>query len=334
MMTFMLSALCAFLIVWVLGPLMIPLLRRMKFGQIERELGPQSHKKKQGTPTMGGIMMLIAIVAASLIFGIESAEFILPTLLVTAAFGLIGFLDDFIKIKMKRNLGLRAYQKIVAQFAIAIIVAIWAYRSPLIGPVMYLPVSGGEWNIGLFYIPLVVFVMIAEVNAVNLTDGLDGLAASVTMVYSLAAAVIFIVLAASARLAGETLLGVNYDGGAVFAAAVTGACLGFLRYNTWPARVFMGDTGSLALGGAVSMMAILSRSMILLPVMGFCFLGSALSVVLQVASNKLNHGKRMFKMAPIHHHFELKGYPEPRIVAMYAILTAVLSAICLLSYLR
>lgn len=334
MMTYMLSALCAFLIVWALGPLMIPLLRRMKFGQIERELGPQSHKKKQGTPTMGGIMILIAIVAASLIFGLESAEFIMPSLLVTVAFGVIGFLDDFIKIKMKRNLGLRAYQKIIAQFAIAIIVAVWAYRSPLIGPTLYLPVSGGEWDIGAFYIPLVVFVVIAEVNAVNLTDGLDGLASSVTMIYTLAAAVIFIVLTNLARLGGQTLLGVNYEGAAVFAAAVTGACLGFLRYNTWPARVFMGDTGSLALGGAISMLAIMSRSILLLPVMGFCFMGSAVSVILQVASNKLNHGRRMFKMAPIHHHFELKGYPEARIVAMYTILTAVLCGICLLSYLR
>ena len=334
MMTYLLSALCAFLIVWLLGPLVIPVLRRMKFGQIERELGPQSHKKKQGTPTMGGIMMLIAIIAASLIFGLESVEFLLPTLLVMAAFGVIGFLDDFIKIKMKRNLGLRAYQKIIAQFAIAIIVAVWAYKSPLIGPVLYLPISGGSWNIGPYYIPLVVFMIIAEVNAVNLTDGLDGLATSVTLVYALAMTAIFALMASAARQGGQTLLGVNLSGMGLFSAALVGACLGFLRYNAWPARVFMGDTGALALGGAVSMMAIMSRSLILLPVMGFCFLGSALSVILQVASNKLNHGKRMFKMAPIHHHFELKGHPEARIVTMYTILTAVLCAICLLSYLR
>ena len=334
MMTYLLSALCAFLIVWLLGPLVIPMLRRMKFGQIERELGPPSHKKKQGTPTMGGIMMLIAIIAASLIFGRESVEFLLPTLLVMAAFGVIGFLDDFIKIKMKRNLGLRAYQKIIAQFAIAIIVAVWAYKSPLLGPELYLPISGRAWNIGPYYIPLVVFMIIAEVNAVNLTDGLDGLATSVTMVYALAMTAIFALLASAARQGGQTLLGVNLSGMGLFSAALVGACLGFLRYNAWPARVIMGDTGALALGGAVSMMAIMSRSLILLPVMGFCFLGSALSVILQVASNKLNHGKRMFKMAPIHHHFELKGHPEARIVTMYTILTAVLCAICLLSYLR
>ena len=330
----MLSALITFAVVILLGPVFIPMLTRLKFGQVERELGPQSHKKKQGTPTMGGIMMLIAIVVACLIFGLESAEFVIPALLVTLAFGVVGFLDDFIKIRMRRNLGLRAYQKIIAQFAIAVIVAVWAYRSPLLGPTLYLPISGGEWDIGIYYIPLVVFTIISEVNAVNLTDGLDGLASSVTMIYTMAMTAVFAILAAQASQSGELLFGVNARGMAVFCAAITGACLGFLRYNVYPARVFMGDTGSLALGGAVSMIAIASRSFLLLPIMGFCFVGSALSVILQVATNKLNHGKRMFKMAPIHHHFELLGYPETRIVSMYSILTAFLCSVCLLSYLR
>lgn len=333
MKTYLLAALSAFLIVWILGPMVIPLLRRMKFGQIERELGPPSHKKKQGTPTMGGIMMLVAVVTVSLVFGLESVEFLMPTLLVTAAFALLGFLDDFIKIKRKRNLGLRAWQKTVVQIAVGLIVAFWAYKSPLIGPALYLPFSGAEWNIGLYYIPLVVFIVVAEVNAANLLDGLDGLATSVMLVYSLAMAVIFSVLAGTARQDGQMLLGINLGGMGVFSAGVVGACIGFLCYNAFPARVIMGDTGSLALGGMVSMMAITSRSAILLPVMGFCFLGSALSVILQVASNKLNHGKRMFKMAPIHHHFEIKGHPEAHIVTMYAIVTAVLCAVCLLSYL-
>ena len=334
MMKLMLSALTAFAVVYALGPIVLPLLHRMKFGQVERELGPQSHKKTQGTPTMGGIMMLIGILVSALSYGLEGAELLLPTLLVTCGFGIMGFLDDFIKIKKHRNLGLRAYQKIVGQFAIAIIVAVWAYKSPLLGPTLYLPISGGEWNIGVYYIPLVVFTIIAEVNAVNLTDGLDGLAGSVTMLYTLAMVVAFSVLATRANQEGGLLLGANLTGMGAFAAAVTGACLGFLRYNLYPARVFMGDTGSLALGGAVSMLAICSKSLLLLPVMGFCFLGSALSVVLQVATNKLNHGRRMFKMAPIHHHFELLGYPETRIVGMYDILTAVLCAVCLLSYFR
>ena len=334
MMKIMLAALIAFAVVIILGPIVIPMLTRLKFGQVERELGPQSHKKKQGTPTMGGIMILLAMLVSSLALGLEGAEFLIPALLVTLAFGVVGFLDDFIKIRMRRNLGLRAYQKIIAQFAIAVIVAIWAYNSPLLGPTLYLPISGGEWDIGVYYIPLVVFVIISEVNAVNLTDGLDGLASSVTMIYTLFMTAVFAILAAGANQSGALLYGANCSGMAVFCAAVTGACLGFLRFNVYPARVFMGDTGSLALGGAVSMIAIMSRSLILLPIMGFCFVASALSVVLQVATNKLNHGKRMFKMAPIHHHFELKGYPETQIVSMYTILTVFLCAVCLLSYLR
>lgn len=333
MFKILLTALTAFAIVWLLGPLFIPMLRRLKFGQIERELGPESHKKKQGTPTMGGIMTLLAILVASLLFGLDGMEFVMPTLLVTFAFGLVGFLDDFIKIRRKDNLGLRAYQKLAVQIVISVLVAVWAYRSPLIGPSLYLPVSGGEWDIGAWYIPLAAFMMIAEVNAVNLTDGLDGLATNVTMVYALFMVGIFAVMTTRANQNGELLLATNYNGMAIFCAAIVGSSIGFLRFNTYPAKVFMGDTGSLALGGAVSMIAILSRSLIILPIMGFCFLGSALSVVLQVASNHLNHGKRMFKMAPIHHHFELKGIPEPRIVVMYAIVTTVLCAICLLPYL-
>ena len=330
----LITALTAFTIVWLLGPIFIPMLHRLKFGQIERELGPESHKKKQGTPTMGGIMTLLAIAVASLVFGLEGMEFVLPAVLVTVAFGIVGFLDDFIKIRRKNNLGLRAYQKLFAQIIIAVLIAIWAYRSPLIGPTLYLPISGGELNLGIWYVPLVIFVVVAEVNAVNLTDGLDGLASSVTMIYSLFMLAIFAVMTTLANQNGELLLGNNLGGMAIFSASIVGACLGFLRYNAYPARVFMGDTGSLALGGAVSMMAILSRSMLILPIMGFCFLASALSVVLQVASNHLNHGKRMFKMAPIHHHFELLGHPEPKIVTMYSIVTAVLCAICLLPYLR
>lgn len=332
MRTVLLTALVAFLIMLVLGPILIPLLRRLKFGQIEREEGVKSHKEKQGTPTMGGLMILAAILAATLAFGIESMEFVLPALLVTLVFGVVGFLDDFLKVRRQHNLGLRAWQKIIAQFAVALIVAIWAYRSPYIGSTLYVPFTGAAWDIGIFYIPLVMFIVIAEVNAVNLTDGLDGLASGVTMIYALAMTIVFLLLAGSAEKLGESLRSVNLRGMATFSAAVMGACLGFIRFNTYPARVFMGDTGSLALGGAVSMMAICSRSAILLPVMGFCFLGSALSVVLQVGSYKLRHGKRIFKMAPIHHHFELCGYPESKIVTMYMLVTIVLCAVSLLGF--
>lgn len=329
MQTYLLSALVAFAVVLVLGPIVIPMLRRLKFGQVEREEGPDSHKNKQGTPTMGGIMTLLGVLVATLIFGLESAELVLPALLVTFAFGLVGFLDDFIKVRLKRNLGLRAYQKIIAQFGIALLVALWAYRSPYIGSSLYLPISGGSWDIGVYYIPLVMFVVIGTTNAVNLTDGLDGLASGVTMIYTLAMTIVFALLSGRATLLGQTLYGVNLDGMAVFCAAVTGACLGFIRYNTFPARVFMGDTGSLALGGAIAMMAITSRSILLLPVMGFCFVGSTVSVILQVGSYKLRHGKRVFKMAPIHHHFEMCGWCEKKIVLVFTGITVVL---CLLAY--
>ena len=333
MFTYLLTALVAFALMLVLGPILIPLLHRLKFGQVEREEGPASHKQKQGTPTMGGIAFLIAILIATLLFGMSGMEFTLPALLATFAFGLVGFLDDFIKVKLRRNLGLRAYQKIIAQLGISFVIAFWAYRSPFIGSTLYLPFSGGSWDLGVWYIPAMMVVIIAEVNAVNLTDGLDGLSSSVTLVYALAMAVMFSILGRSATALGEVLYGVNLESMAIFSMAVVGALLGFLRYNCYPARVFMGDTGSLALGGVVSVLAICSRSVLLLPVMGICFVGSAVSVVLQVGSYKLRHGKRIFKMAPLHHHFELSGMHEARIVTMYTIVTAVCCAACLVLFL-
>ena len=333
MFTYLLTALVAFALMLVLGPILIPLLHRLKFGQVEREEGPASHKQKQGTPTMGGIAFLIAILIATLLFGMSGMEFTLPALLATFAFGLVGFLDDFIKVKLRRNLGLRAYQKIIAQLGISFVIAFWAYRSPFIGSTLYLPFSGGSWDLGVWYIPAMMFVIIAEGNAVNLTDGLDGLSSSVTLVYALAMAVMFSILGRSATALGEVLYGVNLESMAIYSMAVVGALLGFLRYNCYPARVFMGDTGSLALGGVVSVLAICSRSVLLLPVMGICFVGSAVSVVLQVGSYKLRHGKRIFKMAPLHHHFELSGMHEARIVTMYTIVTAVCCAACLVLFL-
>ena len=250
-----------------------------------------------------------------------------------AVCGLVGFLDDFIKVRLHRNLGLRAYQKIIAQFGIAFVIAFWAYRSPFIGSTLYLPFSGGSWDLGGWYIPAMMFVVIAEINAVNLTDGLDGLSSSVTLIYALFMAVLFAVLASRATALGEVLYGVNLNSMAVFSMAIVGALLGFLCFNSYPAKVFMGDTGSLALGGVVAVLAICSRSVLVLPIMGICFVGSALSVVLQVGSYKLRHGKRIFKMAPLHHHFELSGMHEAKIVSMYSIVTAVCSALCVLLYL-
>jgi len=329
MLNYLLAALTAFIIVLLLGPVVLPLLHRLKFGQIEREEGPDSHKKKQGTPTMGGLMFIAAILIASLIFALEGMDFVLPTLLSMFAFGLVGFLDDFIIVKLHRNLGLRAYQKIIAQVGLSFVIALWAYRSPYIGSTLFVPFMDKGLDLGIWYIPAVMFVIIAETNAVNLTDGLDGLAGSVTLVFSFAMAVMFSIFSQQALALGETLRSVNLNGMATLCMAASGALLGYLRYNAYPARVFMGDTGSLALGGLVSMFAICSRSILLLPLMGICFVGSAASVVLQVGSYKLRHGKRIFKMAPIHHHFELLGMHETRIVMMYTIFTIVCCAIAL-----
>jgi len=329
MLTYLLAALIAFAIVLLLGPIVLPLLHRLKFGQIIREEGPEAHKAKQGTPTMGGLMFIAAILVTALLFALEGMDFVLPTLLSMLAFGLVGFLDDFIIVKMHRNLGLRAYQKIIAQVGLSFVIALWAYRSPYIGSTLFVPFLDKGIDLGIWYIPAVMFVIIAETNAVNLTDGLDGLAGSVTLLYALAMAVMFSLFAQQAMALGETLRSVNLNSMAILSMAAVGALLGYLRYNAYPARVFMGDTGSLALGGLVSMLAICSRSILLLPIMGICFVGSAASVVLQVGSYKLRHGKRIFKMAPLHHHFELSGMHETRIVMMYSIVTVVCCAVCL-----
>lgn len=326
------------LIVIISGPFVIPLLRKLKLGQHEREEGPQSHKVKAGTPSMGGIMIIVALAAGVLlpmIFplfgdGGDEIQFILPSLLVTVGFGLVGFLDDFIKVKMKRNLGLRAYQKLIGQFAIALIFAI--YMKNTLGTSLYLPFSNRMWDMGWMYIPFAMFLIIGTVNAVNLTDGLDGLASGVTVVYSMSMAVIFLYIQRAALINGDVYFA-GSGNMATFAGATAGACLGFLTYNAYPAKVFMGDTGSLALGGAVSAMALMSRSALLLPIMGFWFMMSAISVILQVGSYKLRK-KRIFKMAPIHHSFEMSNMSETAIVAMYMISTCILCLICIGAYLK
>lgn len=321
-----------------LGPVIIPMLRRMKFGQSERSDGPQTHLSKAGTPTMGGMMFIAGIIAGTLLFSLDTTELSLPALLAVAAFALVGFLDDFLKVKLKNTIGLRPYQKIIAQFAIAFIVALYAYNSPFIGSKIYLAFFNAELELGIFYIPLVMFIIIGTVNSVNLTDGVDGLCSSVTTVYALSMTAIFLYMSAAVKnpvadgQAVQTQYSVELASMAVFSAAVAGGCMGFLKHNTYPAKVFMGDTGSMALGGAVAVMAIFSRSVLLLAIMGGCFVASSVSCILQVGSYKLRK-KRIFKMAPLHHHFELLGYPETRIVSMYTIVTVFLCMVCLLAYL-
>lgn len=323
----------------LLSPLFIPLLRRLKYGQVERAEGPHANSAKEGTPTMGGIMFIVSITLAAAVFSIYdiALSFSIPAILMMLAFGLVGFLDDFIKVRMKRNLGLRAYQKIIAQLLLSFAVAYYAYKSEFIGATLYDPIFG-EIYLGWGYIPFVMFMVIAIVNSANLTDGLDGLLSGVSLIYSLAMGVLFLYFAGvfNTGYAGMPLFVAKSDGMlsmAVFAFATAGGCLGFLKSNSYPAKVFMGDTGSMALGGAMSAMVIYSRAPFLYLLMGICVVASAVSDVLQVGSFKLRHGKRIFKMAPLHHHFELSGFPETKIVAGYMITTAVTCLLALALFL-
>jgi phospho-N-acetylmuramoyl-pentapeptide-transferase len=305
-------------------------LKKLKFGQTVRDDGPKTHLSKTGTPTMGGIIFIVPLILVSLIQTRGRGEYLLVAVLSTLGFALIGFLDDYIKVVKKRSLGLRAYQKIFSQLVIAVSLAFYAYLNPYIGSSVIVPFIGAEWDLGIFYIPIAVFIIIGTVNSVNLTDGLDGLCSGVTLIIT---ATLSIILTFAAQHTDNESLGWlsdNYQDLIVFAAALTGAILGFLRYNAYPAQVFMGDTGSLGLGGAISALSILLRIPLWLPIYGGIYMAEAISVILQVGSFKLR-GKRVFKMAPLHHHFELKGMPETKVVSMFMIATVILCLITLLS---
>ena len=325
----LLALIVAFGVAALLGPLVIPILHRLKFGQNVRDDGPKTHLKKQNTPTMGGVMILVAIVIATLIFSNKNYSLTVWALLMTVLFGLIGFLDDFIKIVKKRSLGLRAWQKIAAQFLLSLGFAIAMYFHPSVGSTIWLD----KLDLGICFVPFAMFVIIAAVNSVNLIDGVDGLSSSVTSVYSIATGVMVILYVLTfssessapeaAVAAAGTLDGLA--GIAVFAFAVAGGCMGFLVHNTYPAKVFMGDLGAFTLGGAVAAMALLTRTSLLMPLMGVLYVATSVSVILQVGSYKLRK-KRIFRMAPLHHHFELGGTPETKIVSMYTVVTAIASA--------
>ena len=303
------TAMIGFLIVVILGPIFIPMLARFKFGQTVRDEGPQSHLAKNGTPTMGGVIMIIAI----LITGLTRAKIsqgLIVGLICIVGFGFVGFLDDFIKIKMKRSLGLKAYQKIILQFALALYIAYYQYSASPSATQLVIPFTNHIINLGIWYIPFMMIFIIGTVNAVNLTDGLDGLASGVTLIVSC----FFILFAVS----------ISNSDVAILAAATAGACLGFLGFNAYPAKVFMGDTGSIALGGAVVAFATLTNSPLIIIIVGFIYLAEALSVMIQVTYFKLTNGKRIFKMAPLHHHFEQCGWPETRVVFVFWIVTVVL----------
>ena len=313
-----LAIIIAFAISALLCPIIIPFLHKLKFGQQVRDDGPQAHLKKQGTPTMGGLIILTSIIITSL-FYVSRYPKVIPVLFMTVGFGIIGFLDDYIKIVMKRSEGLKPMQKLVGQFVITGIFAWYVVNSGEVGTDMLIPFTGGFdhgkfLHLGILFVPALFFIVLGTDNGVNFTDGLDGLCTSVTILVAT-----FLTIVAIGENAGISPI----------TGAVVGSLLGFLLFNVYPAKVFMGDTGSLALGGFVSATVFMMRMPLFLPIIGFIYFVEVLSVIIQVTYFKKTGGKRIFRMAPIHH-FELGGWSETRVVAVFAIVTAIL---CLLAYL-
>lgn len=303
-------------------PLLIPVLYKFKFGQQVRDDGPQAHLKKSGTPTMGGIMILLGIIAGSL-FYVNKYTLVLPVLLFTVAYGVIGFLDDFLKIKKRKSEGLKSLHKFILQI---ILTALFVYYLHVqkTADTMLIPFTGSlstgyMLHTGIFFIPLVFFIVLGTDNGVNFTDGVDGLCTCVTIIVS----IFFGVIAIRENIMISPVIG-----------AVIGSLTGFLIYNTNPAKVFMGDTGSLALGGFVASTALVMQLPLFIAIVGFIYLIEVVSVIIQVGYFKATKGKRFFKMAPIHHHFELSGWSETKVVTIFSIVTAILSLLLYLGFNR
>lgn len=309
------SVLISFFISIIEGPILIPLLHKLKFGQSIREEGPKSHKKKAGTPTMGGIIFIVSTIITMFFVVREFNNEIIIVLFAFIFFGVIGALDDGLKIYKKNNLGLRAYQKMLLLVTVSGIIGYFTSKDPAVGTKIIIPFANVVLDLGKWYIPFIIIYFAATTNAVNLTDGLDGLSTSVTILV-----MTFFSLVS---------LGLKHYQLAIMCAVIAGALLGFLKYNVFPAQIFMGDTGSLALGGAVAAVAMILKLEILVIIVGGIYVMEAASVIIQVISFKLT-GKRVFKMSPIHHHFELCGWHETRVVSIFSIITVIL---CLVAFL-
>ena len=323
MQRMMMTLLLAFAVGCLLGKLLLPVLHKLKFGQNIYELAPEAHKKKQGTPTMGGLVIAGAAIVAALVANDYAQPFSQNMLLamLLMAFGnlCIGFADDMTKIRRGKNGGLTAKQKMFFQTILALAFSAYCYFHPQVGPVIKVPFLRVEWNLGILYIPIMMFIIVGTTNSANLLDGLDGLLTSVSMVD-------FATLAVIAGAAGLGGVGVG-------CAAMCGGCMAFLMRNAYPAQMFMGDTGSMFIGGAVVAAAMLLRQPLILVLIAFWMLMSSVSDIIQITYFKATHGKRVFKMAPIHHHFELCGMHEVKIVAMYMVTTAALCVLTLLGVL-
>ncbi len=325
------TVLVAFAAALALGPVCIAWIKRMKLSQTEYDLGPDSHKVKTGTPTMGGVIFAPALLVTPFLFfryGAFNAPVIMA-ILSCLGFGLIGFLDDYIKVSRHRSLGLTPMQKIVPQFVISVGLSLWAYFTPEIGSGMTIPFTRQTVDVGIFYIPIMIFVLVGTVNSANLLDGVDGLLSSCSAVDFAFFAVVLLTLAASGD---DTYLNL-----ALLAGAGAGGLIGYLRYNHHPAQVFMGDTGSFLIGGLVAGLAMSARLSLLLPIVALAMFVSSLSDIIQIGyfkytKRKYGQGRRVFRMAPLHHHFELGGMSENRIVAMYAAVTLALCLLALIPY--
>lgn len=325
------AVLLSFAVTLSMGPFAIRALRKLKFGQTIYELVPESHQLKQGTPTMGGILFFIVTVAVALVLRVGTlaikTDFMLALITFAVLNMMIGFLDDYGKIRTNKNQGgLSERQKLVSQFIVAAAFSAYCYMHPDIGTSIYVPFLNIEWELGWTYIPVMIFVIICTANGANLLDGLDGLLASVTTVITAFFAIVALLLAAVFTGAKQD----NLLNTGMLCAAACGALLGYLRFNLHPAQIMMGDTGSMFLGGLVIGVAMLLRLQLLIPIVAGAYAVSLLSVFMQRMYFKATHGKRIFKMSPLHHHFELNGVPETRIVSMYAIATVLL---CLFAFL-
>lgn len=322
------TVIAAFAMAIVLGPIVIPWLKKLKLGKVIYELGPD-HAAKAGTPQMGGIIFALPALVATALFSYKDGGWdFLPMCLVSAlGFGLIGFADDYLKVKKHSSEGLTPKQKLAPQIVLSIGLSVWAYLNPKIGSSLTVPFVNTEWNLGWFYIPVMVFILVGTVNSANLLDGLDGLLGGCSLFDFVTLALICVALAAANPDKAQNLLNV-----AIFAGAMCGGLIGFLRYNAHPARVFMGDVGSFFIGGALVGMTLVTRLSLILPIIALAMVLSSVSDLIQFAYFRATHGKRFFRMAPLHHHFEKGGMPETSIVTMYYIATIMLCLLTLLGF--
>ena len=322
------TVIAAFAMAIVLGPIVIPWLKKLKLGKVIYELGPD-HAAKAGTPQMGGIIFALPALVATAAFCYKDGglDLMCMALISAVGFGLIGFVDDYLKVHKHSSEGLTPKQKLAPQIVLSIGLAVWAFLNPNIGARLTVPFVNVEWNLGWLYIPVMVFILVGTVNSANLLDGLDGLLGGCSLFDFVTMALICLALAAAHPENSKSLLNI-----AIFAGAMSGGLLGFLRYNSHPARVFMGDVGSFFIGGALVGMTLTTRLSLLLPIIALAMVLSSASDLIQFAYFRATHGKRFFRMAPLHHHFEKGGMPETSIVAMYYIATVILCLLALLGF--